>query len=59
MSLPNLLTIGGLIQVKNNQLRLEEINLPDPDKAAIYAAQEDAWFHHLTDQFPEPLKEVN
>jgi len=59
MSLPNLLTIGGLIQVKNNQLRLEEINLPDPDKAAIYAAQEDAWFHHLTDQYPEPLKEVN
>jgi hypothetical protein len=41
-----------------NQLRIEEINLPDPDKAAIYAAQEDAWFHHLTDQFPEPLKEV-
>ena len=40
-----------------NLLRIEEINLPDPDKAAIYAAQEDAWFHHLTDQFPKPLKE--
>ena len=57
MSLPNLLIFGRLILMKNNQLRIEEINLPDPDKAAIYAAQEDAWFHHLTDQFPEPLKE--
>lgn len=45
--------------MKNNKLRMEEINHPDPDKAAIYAAQEDAWFHHLTDQFPEPLKEEN
>ena len=45
--------------MKNNKLRIEEINHPDPDKAAIYAAQEDAWFHHLTDQFPTPLTEEN
>ena len=59
MSLPNLLIFGRLILMKNNQLRMEEINHPEPSREEIYAAQEDAWFHHLTDQFPTPLTEGN
>ena len=26
---------------------------------AAYAAQEDAWFHHQTDNFPAPLNDKN
>ena len=26
---------------------------------AAYAAQEDAWFHHQTDNFPAPLNDQN
>ena len=52
------LLIEAKKQVKE-LLRMEEINHPEPSREEIYAAQEDAWFHHLTDQFPTPLTEVN
>ena len=34
-------------------------SLSKQDLKEIYAAQEDAWFHHQTDNFPAPLNDQN
>ena len=34
-------------------------SLSKQDLQEIYAAQEDAWFHHQTDNFPAPLNDQN
>lgn len=36
-----------------------EQELTKEEKEAAYAAQEDAWFHHQTDNFPAPLNDQN
>jgi hypothetical protein len=33
--------------------------LSKQDLKEIYAAKEDAWFHHQTDNFPAPLNDQN
>ena len=34
-------------------------SLSKQDLQEIYAAQEDAWYHHQTDNFPAPLNDKN
>ena len=34
-------------------------SLSKQDLKEIYAVQEDAWFHHQTDNFPAPLNDQN
>ena len=34
-------------------------SLSKQDLQEIYAAQEDAWYHHQTDNFPAPLNDQN
>lgn len=36
-----------------------EQELTKEEKEAAYAEQENAWFHHETDHFPDPLNDKN